>query len=276
MLAIALGLTAGVGWGVSDFMAGLSGRRASPLVVGLVVQVAGFAVVLATLAVVAPGAPTGGQLAWGAAAGVCVGIGTIGLYKGLSAGSMSLIAPISSVGVLVPVIAGFVDGERPSTLAVAGIGLVMGGLVVCGGARGPAGREGLAWAAVAAFGFGCFFVTLDRASADGPLWATTASWTASLLFLTAVVLAARPGNPPGRGRGIALALGAGALAAGATLGFALATERGLLSLIAVLASLYPAVTLALAQALLGERLGPAQWAGVVAVLGGVGAIVAGA
>lgn len=276
MLAILLGLSAGVGWGISDFMAGLAGRRASPLTVGLVTQVAGLAVVLAALVAVAPAGPTAGQLAWGASAGVCVGIGTIGLYHGLSAGSMSLIAPISSVGVLVPVLAGFLSGERPGPVALMGMSLVVVGLMVCGGAQGPAGREGFAWAALGALGFGLFFVTLDRASVDGPLWATTASWVASMLFLTALVLVTRAGNPPRAGGGLGLSLLAGALAAGATLSFALATERGLLSLIAVLTSLYPAVTLAIAQVTLGERLGRLQWAGVVTVLAGVGAIIGGA
>ncbi len=276
MIAILLGLTAGIGWGVSDFMAGLAGRRASPLTVGMFTQFAGLAVVIGALVVVAPAGPTMHQLAWGGLAGICVGVGTIGLYHGLSAGSMSLIAPISSVGVLVPVLAGFLAGERPSSIAIGGMVLVIGGLVVSGGAQGPAGREGFAWAGLGALGFGFFFVALDRASVDGPLWATTASWTASMIFLAALVLITRPGNPLRPGRGLALAMGAGVLAAVATLGFAVATERGLLSLIAVLSSLYPAVTLALAQAMLGERLGRFQWAGVLTVLAGVGAIIGGA
>jgi drug/metabolite transporter (DMT)-like permease len=233
-------------------------------------------VVIAALAVVAPGEPTENQLLWGAAAGVCVGVGTIGLYHGLSAGSMSLIAPISSVGVLIPVIAGFLGGDRPSQIALGGMVLVMLGLIVSGGAEGPAGREGFAWAALGALGFGFFFVALDQASVDGPLWATAASWTASTLFLAAIVLITRTGNPPRPGRGLSLAVASGLLAAVATLGFAFATERGLLSLVAVLSSLYPAVTLALAQLLLGERLGRVQWAGVLTVLAGVAAIIGGA
>lgn len=275
MLAILLGLAAGIGWGVSDFIAGLAGRRVSPIMVGFIAQVTGLIVVALILLSVRPEGPSGAQIQWGALAGVCVAVGTIGLYQGLSAGSMSLIAPISSVGVLVPVAFGIAEGERPSALAWAGAAMVIGGLLVCGGARGPASRHGLAWAGLAALGFGFFFVTLDRASVDGALWANGASWTSSMLVLAVVVVLVGAHNAPRPRSGVLMAGVGGVLAVSATLGFALATQRGLLSLVAVLASLYPAVTLALAQVTLGERLGGLQWVGIATVLAGVAGILAG-
>ena len=57
--------------------------------------------------------------------------------------------------------------------------------------------------------------------------------------------------------------------------FAVASSRGLLSLVAVLGSLYPVVTVLLAHVLLGERLTRAQQAGVAVALAGVAAIAGG-
>jgi drug/metabolite transporter (DMT)-like permease len=56
----------------------------------------------------------------------------------------------------------------------------------------------------------------------------------------------------------------------------LATGRGLLSVVGVLAALYPAVTVLLARVLLHERLTRTQDAGVLVTLAGVVALAAGA
>ena len=68
---------------------------------------------------------------------------------------------------------------------------------------------------------------------------------------------------------------AGALDAAANLLFAAGSQRGLVSVVAVLASLYPVVTVALAATLLHERLGRLQAAGAAIALAGVAMIAAG-
>jgi uncharacterized membrane protein len=57
--------------------------------------------------------------------------------------------------------------------------------------------------------------------------------------------------------------------------FAVATNHGLLSLVAVAGSLYSAVTVLLARLVLGERLARSQRTGVVVALTGVVLIAAG-
>jgi drug/metabolite transporter (DMT)-like permease len=57
--------------------------------------------------------------------------------------------------------------------------------------------------------------------------------------------------------------------------FVLASRSGLVSVVAVLASLYPVVTVLLARQLLGERLRGVQRAGTVTALGGVALLTAG-
>jgi drug/metabolite transporter (DMT)-like permease len=80
---------------------------------------------------------------------------------------------------------------------------------------------------------------------------------------------------PGDGRSL-LAIGAiGVLDLLANLLFVLATSRGLLSVVGVLGSLYPVVTVILARIVLDERLSRAQARGVVITLVGVVALAAG-
>jgi drug/metabolite transporter (DMT)-like permease len=57
--------------------------------------------------------------------------------------------------------------------------------------------------------------------------------------------------------------------------YALATRHGLLSLVAVAASLYPLATVALARVVLGERVRRLQELGIAAALAGVAMIAAG-
>jgi drug/metabolite transporter (DMT)-like permease len=99
--------------------------------------------------------------------------------------------------------------------------------------------------------------------------------------LGCTLLALAPTRRPGRHRlagvrpaardvpGLAML---GVLDVGATLAYALASRTGLLSLAAVLASTYPAVTVVLARRVHGERLRPVQTAGVLAVLAGAAGI----
>jgi drug/metabolite transporter (DMT)-like permease len=69
-------------------------------------------------------------------------------------------------------------------------------------------------------------------------------------------------------------VGAGILDVTANALYLLAVREGLLSLVAVLSSLYPVATVVLARFVLGERLQPAQLAGLGLGLAGVTMIAA--
>jgi drug/metabolite transporter (DMT)-like permease len=139
----------------------------------------------------------------------------------------------------------------------------------------PPNRTAIGLALVAAAGFGTFFVGLDRASADADVpWVIVVSRGCSLVLLALAAAVVRPALPRDGGS-LALLGMIGVLDLGANGLYALATQEGLLSVVSVLGSLYPAVTVVLARVVLAERVARVQEVGVVLALAGVAAISAG-
>jgi drug/metabolite transporter (DMT)-like permease len=134
---------------------------------------------------------------------------------------------------------------------------------------------GAGLAIVAAIGFGTFFVGMDRASEADATWAILAARSASVVVLWVVVAATRPALPR-TARDIAVLVPIGFLDTGANLLFALATTQGLLSVVAVVGSVYPVVTVLLARFVLHERLHLLQRVGAVGALAGAALISSGA
>ena len=281
MAAIALGFGAALCWGLADFLGGIRTRRLTLALVLVVSQLFGLAAITVVVGVGALGVPSGSDLAAAVIAGVCQLAGIAALYRALAIGTMSVISPISASGAAVlPVVIGLAAGERPGALQVAGMVGVFAGVVLAtrssdGEARGSSSGEALALSAIAALGFGGFYVGMDAAvdSAD-PLGALLVARIAAAATLAVVLAIARPrlgGSLPDLP---ALAL-IGLLDVAANACFALGTETGLLSVVAVLASLYPVGTVVLARAVLGERLAAVQAVGVGVALTGVALIAAG-
>lgn len=285
-----LALASAVSWGASDFVGGLVGRRVPGTSVAFASQVVG----LAGLALVAPlagGSATGPDLAWGAASGLGGAAGVAFLYHGLAVGQMSVVAPLTAVGAAtLPVVFGLLTGERPSAAALVGVVLALVAVgVLC--AFGPAeayGDEGegdrsaghgltgagLGAGLAAGIGFGVFFVCLGRTSDGAGMWPLLAARLVSVGVLAALVLASRRPLVPGGGTGPAIVL-TGVLDVIANATFLLATREGLLSIVSLLASLYPAATVVLARVVLQERLTGAQSAGLAGAAGAVALIALG-
>jgi drug/metabolite transporter (DMT)-like permease len=224
--------------------------------------------------------PSAAAVGWAALAG-SAGIVALGaFYRGLAIGTMSVVAPISATAAAVPVLVGLAEGERPGALQVAGMAAALAGVILAsrepieeGGA--PPNRAAVGLALVAAAGFGTFFVGIDRASATADVpWVILVQRCCSLALLALATLAVRP-ELPRDPASIALLGLIGVLDLGANGLYALATTEGLLSVVAVLGSLYPAVTVVLARLVLAERVSRLQEAGVVLTLAGVVAISAG-
>jgi drug/metabolite transporter (DMT)-like permease len=282
LLAAVLALLSSLSWGLSDFLGGFQSRRVALLAVLVLSQ--GLAWLILAVAVLA-GAPTEHDTAstiWAAGVG---GLGLLGLvcfYRALSIGTMSVVAPISATGVAIPVFVGLVGGERPGALQFVGIGLACAGVVLAGReapsddeARRRAGRKAIGLALLAAIGFGTFFAGIDRAEETADVaWVLLAARTADMLLLLVACAFIRPTLPRAPATlGALAAIGVFDLLA--NLLFVLAAGRGLLSVVGVLGSLYPAVTVVLARVVLHERLTRAQSAGVVITLAGVIALAAG-
>jgi drug/metabolite transporter (DMT)-like permease len=278
VVAVALGIGAALSWGLADFLGGLRTRRLTLAAVLLVSQFTGLAAIAVVVAVGNLDGPAA-DLAPALVAGVCQLAGIAALYRALAIGTMSVISPVSASGAAaLPVVVGVATGERPGTLAFAGMAAALVGVTLASrtpNAPGYAGsRQGLELAAVAALGFGGFYVGIDAAVDEvEPLWALLAARLSAGAALAAVLLVVRPRLEAPSADLPSLAL-IGLLDVGANGCFALGVETGLVSVVSVLASLYPVGTVLLARALLGERLVPLQTVGVTVALTGVALIAA--
>jgi drug/metabolite transporter (DMT)-like permease len=289
VLAVALGLGSSLCWGLADFFGGLQSRRRSLLAVLLVSQILAIALLgLFALAFARGGAPSAAAVGWAALAGTVGCFALAAFYRGLAIGTMSVVAPLSATGAAVPVLVGVAEGERPGVVQVAGMVLALVGILLAAreapgetktesqkeSAQG-ASRTAVGLALVAALGFGTFFVGVARASDTADVtWVILISRSCSLVLIAVAALVVRPELPRDAAALWPLAA-VGVLDLGANGLYAVATTEGLLSIVAVLGSLYPAVTVVLARLVLAERLTRTQGLGVFATLLGVVAISAG-
>jgi drug/metabolite transporter (DMT)-like permease len=277
LIAIALALGASLSWGLGDFLGGLKSRTLHVLTVLVVSQVAGMAAALTWVAASDDGVPGWPSILLGIGAGASGCLGIASLYRGMAIGAMGIVAPISAVAAVIPFAVGIGSGERPGALQVVGIVVALGGVAVA--SREPAhlggGRaDGIGLALLAALGFGLYFVFADRAAHESVPYAVATARGASLLLALVAALAVGASLRPGRAALPVLAA-VGLCDVGANMLFSLATTRGYLSVVSVLAALYPVVTVGLAALVLHERVARTQRLGVVGALAGAAMITAG-
>ena len=278
MLGVFLGLLSSVSWGVSDFLGGLQARRISAFSVLLVSQPFGLLLAFAVAFVAGDEGLPAREAAIAAAAGMIVVIALGAFYRAMALGSVSVVATIGALGIMVPFIGGLAQGESPAAGAIAGAVVAITGVVLASREPDPewraAGRGAVGLAAFAALGFGTFFLLVDAAAEHDPAWTIAAARTGGVTMLLLAALFIRPSMRIPRDMWPAL-LAIGTCDVLANTLFAVATTHGLLALVGVVGSLYSAVTVLLARFVLGERLARAQQAGVVLALGGVALIAAG-
>jgi drug/metabolite transporter (DMT)-like permease len=274
VLAIVLAIGSSLAWGVSDFLGGLKGRSVDVIAVLLISQATSLLLVFALVAVSGAAPPEASFLAFAALAGISESVGVAALYLGLARATMSIVAPVAATAPLVPVLVSGVTGQLPGPVQAAAIALVAAGMILasCGGGGSdvarPAAGASVGYGLLAALGFGCFYVAMDAAS-DGEIpWALlVARVTAVALIATvALLMRRRPHVESGDLPAIALI---GVLIVAADSMYAVASTHGLLSVVGVLSSLYPVVTIGLARVYLKEQVAPRQRAGIAAVLAGV-------
>ncbi|ARX81924.1 membrane protein [Streptomyces alboflavus] len=262
-------------WGLADFGGGLLTRRIPALTVVVASQC--VAVVVLGAVVVSTGAWSewGPQLWFAVGAGLVGPVAMLAFYKALALGPMGVVSPLGSLGVAVPVGLGLMLGERPGLGQFAGIAVAVVGIVLAGGPelRGaPVQRQAVLLTLLAAFGFGAVMAFIAEASSSvtGLFLALFVQRVTNVLAGgTALYVSVRRGGaalPEGHGMGViwsalpALAfVGLADVAANGT--YAMAAQRGPVTVAAVLASLYPIVTALAARGLLKERLRGVQAAG---------------
>jgi drug/metabolite transporter (DMT)-like permease len=253
-------------------------------IVAAAVQVSGLLVAALAVAVTQPSTPTAEQFAWAAFAGAVGLVGIASFYRALSVGTMGIVGPITATSSVVPVAFGLARGERPSTIQGIGVALAVVGVIAASLEREHehAPRRlgaGVGLALLAALSFGWSLVGLSRAAGGGVAWGVLTMRLAAVpLVLLLVLWSGVRATPHGRmwRRPIWLGLACvGAADTGATLLYGAASTRGLLSVVAVLSSLYPIVIVVLARVFLHERIARPQLAGVGVALAGVALISAG-
>ena len=280
MIAVLLALASAASYGVSDFLGGLFAKRDSSWTIALWGQT-GALLAATLLGLVFGGAPEGTDFLWAAVSGVGSGLGGAFLYRGLANGRMSVIAPISAVvSAGVPVVVGVATGERPALLTWVGIIVGLVAIWLVARAPDPAGapREGTGQSIIdgvlAGAGFGASFAAIGQVRDEAGLWPNAASMVVAVVVLLGAVLLMRAPIllPPRRAL---LALTPGVLSAAALAFFLIASQQGLLTVVAVIGSLYPASTLILAALVLRERIHPGQAVGLAACAVAVGLVAAG-
>jgi uncharacterized membrane protein len=280
-MAILLGIGSAVVYGAADFVGGLMTRRSNAFTVTFLSQVIGT-FPLAVLVPLIGGTYSTSALWWGAGSGLAGASGVLLLYRGLGIGRMSVLAPVTAVeAATVPVLFGLASGERPSTLALTGVLVAIVAITLVSSSpdensttgsrlRAP----GMAEALGAGLFFGVFFILLERAGDDSGIWPLVGARIASVSLLGIAVVLSRSSLRTG----VATTMGIGAagiLDVGANIFYLLATHEGLLSLVAVLTSLYPASTVLLARVVLKERLIRIQMVGLGLAGAGVSLIALG-
>jgi drug/metabolite transporter (DMT)-like permease len=280
MPAVALALASSLVYGLSDFLGGLKSRSTPLLGVLLVSQGAALALLAAFVLARGEGLPAGEYLGWAAAAGVAEAVGVAALYRGLAVGVMSVVAPVASTAPVVPIVAGIALGELPGAIQWAGIALAVTGIVIAAsvspgeGSTREAVRSGLVFGLLSALGFGAFYVALDAASEGDIPWALVIARLIAVALFVAAFAATRL-TAAVRAADLPVLAAIGVLIIVADTLYAASSTKGVLGVVAVLSTLYPVVTIALARVFLGEKLERVQQIGIAIVLGGVIAISAG-
>ena len=276
-----LAILSAASFGAGDFLGGLATKRSTPLRVVGVSQLYGFALSVSLLIVFPAEQYTLGDFGWGAAAGISGGTGLVLLYRGLSRHRMGVVAPIAGgVGATVPAVFGLLAGERPSSLALIGVVVALAAIVIVGWpARNPrpdsaSPSGGTAQAITAGLAFGAFFIFLSRAADTSGVWPLVAARIGSLILIWSLLFAI-PGRISVRRETNLLVLGAGVLDTVANALYLYASRSGLITLAAVLSSLYPAATVLLARLVLRERMSRLHIGGVALTLLGMALIAVG-
>ena len=283
-MAYVLALVSAALYGAADFMGGLASRRAATVVVVIVTQAAGLAVLAVLLPLLPDASLSRRDLLWGISAGVSGSVGVALLYRALAIGTMAIVAPTTAVcAVAIPVMAGVVLGERPPAITSAGIALALVAIVLVSqqgrdvaprepGAAPAALPRGLGLALLSGVAIGLFLLSLARTGAAAGLWPLLIARSVSLVLFGAIAAARRaPLRMAPAVLGIAVA--GGVLDMGANALYLIAVRDGPLTAVVTLSSLYPASTVMLAAVVLRERLTRAQVAGVACALAAVLLIV---
>ena len=276
-MGVLLGGVSSLLYGVADFIGGEASRRVPAQAVVLGAGLVSFPLI--TIAgLLVGGDAVAADFALGVVAGSVGAFGLTLLFMGLSRGHAAAVAPASAVfGAILPVVVAVILGERPSALAWAGMGLAIPAFVLCSWVAEPGDVAfgGLGYGLLAGLGFGTYTIVISRTSEGSNLLPLIPARFAAMVVVLIIGLAGvwKLGTILEAPKRLVGANGVLDVAGSVTLLLGLRT--GSLALVAVAASMFPAVTVMLARVLTHEHLRGRQILGLVLTLVALGAIASG-
>lgn len=274
-----LALISSLFWGSADFIGGQFSRRYPAFFVVGVSQAFGLLLMVVVATATGQWGVDTAYVPWAVLASVSGFVGLGLFYRAMATGAVGVVSPITALGGVGPVVLGLFLGDQPSVLQYAGLLCALAGVVLASGPEisGDTGTRPVVYAVIATVLFGICLSAIAIGSRTSAVMTMTGMRASTVTILAVVGLVAwlRGSRQRLRGaRDTAALLAVGWLDVSANLLFGIAAAAGVLSLVSVLGSLYPVVTVLLAWWFLGERLRPIQYVGVAMALGGVAAIVA--
>ena len=260
-----LGLGSAFGWGISDFLGGLTTRRAPLLGVLAVTQILGVLIAIPLALLNGEAMPLPADIGWSVLSGFLGVVGLGCLYHGLGVGRMGVVAPVTGVIVaVIPVTTGIILDGAPPGLALAGIILAIASVAVVARVPGETAdrSSGFWWGVGAGVTLGAFTVTISRVSEGlvfGPL--AIVRFTEFVAAIGVILVTRRPWRPARTLLPAFVAIGA--IDMMGTAAYLAAAQIGPLAIAAVLSALYPAVTVVFAATILREPMTRLHLIGVV-------------
>ena len=280
-MPILLALGAAASWGTADFLGGVAARRGGKVnALTFATQTTGLLSFI-PVAVVIGGTLTVADFWWALGGGIGSGTAIFLLYTGFSKAHTGVVAPTAAVLTAgIPVIFGLATGEELAAVQTVGIGTALVAIWLISRSGTAAThfdantRLGIAYGLMAGVGFALMFIALDQLTDDSAAWAVLPLRLGGVVAMLVMSLVRRLPIIPVRSVWL-LILGSGFIGSLGNLAFIVATSRGDLAVVAVVASLFPAATIALAFLFLSERLRRTQLIGVFAALAAVALVSAG-
>ncbi len=277
------GLLAAIGWGTTDFLAAVSGRRLGSLPALAVSQLVGIVLATALFLVNGKGVASLHGLVWFLSANGVIAMIAYSLhYRALELGPVAVVSPVGAgyavVGFGLAVL--LLPDETPGPVAIlGGIVTIVGVFLVS--ANLPALRAGLHerppglwWAVGSAVGFGVAGFILGVIAKDSNDWIATLFTTRVVLVLAYIPLLVARRRTFHKVAGATAIAYVAAAAAGAfdlmgVASYSAGATRGFLSVVLAASAVFPAIAVALSVVFLKERLVVNQYVGIAVVIGGL-------
>jgi len=268
--AILFGLASALTWGAADFGGGIASKKSSPYAVVFWGDLVGMTAVAVLAAARGDPLPSLRSVEFAVLSSFCGAIGIIMLYRALADGKMSVAAPVSALmAAVIPVVVGFVAVGLPKWLTMAGVGLALVSIWLVARTERE-GRVRIHWADVrlplfAGVLFGLFFIFMHEAAGESALWPAALLRIASAILLAGIAFFKKESLAVVRGHWWLIAF-IGIFDVAGNVLYILAAQTGRMDIAAVLGSLYPGATVALAWMVLKEKISGSQWLGIIAAL----------